>query len=77
MKKSEKTIIAEFLKVKDQNVWRVKVKGSTDKKKVGYCKTALAAVRLCYVFKARHSLPIDSQSMDLLLYVNNITKTQK
>lgn len=76
MKKSEKTIIAEFLKIKGNNVWRVKVQGSTDKKKVGYCKTALSAIRLCYIFKARHNMPINSQSMDLLLYVNNLTKTQ-
>lgn len=75
MKKSEKTIIAEFLKIKGNNVWRVKVSGSNDKKKCGYCKNALSAIRLCYVFKSRFDLPINSQSMDLLLYVNELTKT--
>lgn len=76
MKKSEKTIVAEFMKIKGNNVWRVKVDGSTDKKKVGYCKTALSAIRLCYIFKSRHNVPINSRCMDLLLYVNSITKAQ-
>lgn len=77
MKKSEKTIIAEFLKIKGNNVWRVKVSGSTDKKKCGYCKSALSAIRLCYVFRSRFDTPINSQSMDLLIYVNNLTSQTK
>lgn len=76
MKKSEKSIIAEFLNIKGNKVWRVKVSGSKDKEKCGYCKSALSAIRLCYVFKARHKMPIDSQSMDLLLYVKSLTDSQ-
>ena len=76
MKKSEKTIMAEFLNIKGNKVWRVMVQGSKDKAKRGYCKSALSAIRLCYIFKSRHNLPINSQSMDLLLYVNSLTKAQ-
>ncbi len=76
MKKSEKTIVAEFLNIKGNKVWRVKVEGTADKKKIGYCKTALSAIRLCYIFKSRHNVPINSHSMDLLLYVNSLTKAQ-
>lgn len=72
MKKSEKTIIAEFMNIKGNKVWKVKVNGSKDKEKCGFCKSALSAIRLCYVFKNRHGLPIDSKSMDLLLYVNSL-----
>lgn len=77
MKKSEKTIVAEFLNIKGNKVWRVKIQGSKDKQKCGYCKTALSAIRLCYIFKSRHNLPINPQSMELLIYVNSLTKAQQ
>lgn len=77
MKKSEKTIIAEFMNIKGNKVWKVSVQGTTDKKKVGYCKTALSAIRLCYIFKTRHNVPINSRSMDLLLYVNSLSKAEE
>ena len=74
MKKSEKTIVAEFLNIKGNKVWKVMVQGTKDKQKIGYCKSALSAIRLCYIFKARHNLKINPQSMELLLYVNSIAE---
>lgn len=74
MEKSKKTIIAEFVNIKGNNMWRVMVKGSKDKQKRGYCKTALSAIKFSYLLKKKFDTPIDSQCMNLLLYVNSYEK---
>lgn len=49
-----KSIIAELIVSEKGNmVWRVKVDGSRSKKDIGYCKTALAAIRCCYMLQKR------------------------
>lgn len=66
-----KSIIAEeILSKKGNRVWRVKVEGSKSKENTAYCKTALAAIKFCYILKKRTSCPISPISMDYLMYRN-------
>lgn len=62
-----KSIIAELIVSEKGNmVWRVKVEGSRSKKDISYCKTALAAIRCCYMLRKRTGNPISENVMKRL-----------
>lgn len=62
-----KSIIAELIVSEKGNmVWRVKVDGSRSKKDISYCKTALAAIRCCYMLRKRTGNPISENVMKRL-----------
>lgn len=62
-----KSIIAELIVSEKGNmVWRVKVDGSRSKKETSYCKTALAAIRCCYMLRKRTGNSISEKVMKRL-----------
>lgn len=70
-----KSIIAELVVSEKGNmVWRVKVEGSRSKKDVSYCKTALAAIRCCYMFRKRTGNPISEKVMKRLRFEHYSSK---
>ena len=69
-------IIAELVVSEKGNyVWRVKLDGSRSKKEVSYCKSALAAIRCCYMLRKRTGHPISRNAMSRLRSEHNSTKT--
>jgi len=78
MKKlNQKVIIAQMARSEKGNlVWHVQVQGSKAKKKNGYCKTALAAIRFAYMLKAQTGAAISTNCIERLVYAHNLTKQQ-
>lgn len=75
-KSTEKSIIAELVVSEKGNmVWRVKVDGSRSKKEVSYCKTALAAIRCCYMLRKKTGNPISGNVMKRLCAEHHSSKT--
>ena len=75
-KSTEKSIIAELVVSEKGNmVWRVKVDGSRSKKEVSYCKTALAAIRCCYMLRKKTGNPRAGNVMKRLCAEHNSSKT--
>lgn len=77
-KSTEKSIIAELVVSEKGNmVWRVKVDGSRSKKEVSYCKTALAAIRCCYMLQKRTGHPLQENVMKHLRSLHKREKNLK
>ncbi len=77
-KSTVKPIIAELVVSEKGNmVWRVKVEGSRSKKDTIFCKTALAAIRCCYLLRKRTEHPISHNVMKRLLAEKLSEKSEK
>ncbi len=73
-----KAIIAELVVSKNGNmIWRVKVDGTRSKKEIGYCKTALAAIRCCYMLQKRTGHPLQENVMKHLRSLHKREKNLK
>ena len=77
-KNTKKLIIAtEVTSEKGNQVWRVSVEGSRNKNEIGYCRTPLAAIRMCYRLKAQTGCMISRNSMKYLCFLNASSKVDK
>jgi len=72
---AKKSIFAELITSdKGNKVWKVFVLGSKNKEDMGFCKTAVAALKFAYILKARTGCRISFKAQEQLRLEHALSK---